>query len=81
MVQSLTTSDFAIGAVVSQVTLDDRKLYPVAFYSKTLNPTEQNYEIYDKEMLAIVESLEHYRYLFERLGQHITIYLDHHNLL
>jgi RNase H-like domain found in reverse transcriptase len=32
-------------------------------------------------MLAIVESLEHYRHLFEGLGQQITIYSDHHNLL
>jgi hypothetical protein len=30
---------------------------------------ELNYEIYDKEMLAIVDSLEHYRHLFEGLGQ------------
>jgi hypothetical protein len=74
-------SDYAIGAVVSQVASDDGKLHPVAFYSKTLNSAEQNYEIYDKEMLAIVESLEHYRHLFEGLGQQITIYSDHHNLL
>ena len=46
-----------------------------------MNPAEQNYEIYDKEMLAIVESLEHYWHLFEGLGQQITIYSDHYNLL
>ena len=74
-------SDYAVGGVVSQVARDDGKLHPVAFYSRTLNPAEQNYEIYDKEMLAIVESLEHYRHLFEGLGQQITIYSDHHNLL
>jgi Integrase zinc binding domain/RNase H-like domain found in reverse transcriptase/Chromo (CHRromatin Organisation MOdifier) domain/Integrase core domain len=32
-------------------------------------------------MLTIVESLEHYRHMFEGLGQQITIYSDHHNLL
>jgi len=30
---------------------------PVAFLSKSLNKTERNYEIYDKEMLAIVRGL------------------------
>ena len=74
-------SDFTIGAVVSQVAPEDGKLHPIAFYSKTLNTAKQNYEIYNKEMLAIVESLEHYRHLFEGLEQQITIYLDHHNPL
>ena len=74
-------SNYAVGGVVSQVAPDDGKLHPIAFYSRTLNPAEQNYEIYDKEMLAIVESLKHYRHLFEGLGQQITIYSDHHNLL
>ena len=75
-----THQTLRLGGVVSQVALDDGKLHPIAFYSRMLNPAEQNYEIYDKEMLVIVESLEHYRHLFEGLGQQITIYSDHHNL-
>jgi len=51
------------------------------FHSRKFNPAEMNYEIYDKEMLTIVESLEHYRHYFEGLGQQITVYSDHHNLL
>jgi hypothetical protein len=72
--------DHALGAVVSQRT-PDGLLHPIAFHSRKFNPPELNYEIYDKEMLAIVDSLKHYRYLFEGLGQQITIYSDHHNLL
>ena len=71
----------AIGAVVSQVAADDGRLHPIAFFSRGLNPAQRNYEVYDKEMLAIVDSLEHYRHLFEGLGQKITIYSDHHSLL
>jgi hypothetical protein len=41
---------------------------PVGFYSQKFNPAELNYEIYDKEMLAIVEALEHYRHYFEGLS-------------
>jgi hypothetical protein len=73
-------SDFALGAVVSQRG-EDGLVHPVAFHSRKFNPAELNYEIYDKEMLAIVESLEHYHHYFEGLGQQITIYSDHHNLL
>jgi len=38
---------------------------PVAFLSKLLNETERNYEIHDKEMLAIVRRLEAWRHLLE----------------
>ena len=61
-------STHALGAVVSH--LDSRgKMHPIAFHSRKFNPAELNYDIYDKEMLAIVDSLEHYRHLFEVLGQ------------
>jgi len=50
--------DFAIGAVLSQQLTTDRKWHPVVFYSKSLSFMEQNYEIHDKEMLAIIYALE-----------------------
>ena len=48
------SSDFATRAVLSQQNLEDKKWHPVAFLSKSLSPVERNYEINDKEMLAIV---------------------------
>ena len=45
----------AIGGVLSQE--QDRKWKPIAFLSRTIQPAEQNYKIYDKELLAIVEAL------------------------
>ena len=36
----------------------DRRWKLVAFLSKYLNETERNYEIYDKEMLAVIRGLE-----------------------
>jgi RNase H-like domain found in reverse transcriptase len=50
------SSDFATGAILSQEQLDG-KWKPVAFSLHVLNPTERNYEIYDKEMLAIIRAL------------------------
>ena len=48
------SSDFATGAVLSQENPEDRKWHPIAFLSKSLSPVERNYEIHNKEMLAIV---------------------------
>ena len=48
--------DYTLGGVISQKRTN-RKLYLVAFYSRKLTLVELNYEIYDKELLAIVEYL------------------------
>ena len=50
-------SNFATGGILSQLS-DDGKYRPVAFVSKSLNAAERNYEIYDKELLAIMNALE-----------------------
>ena len=52
------SSDFATGAVLSQLSVEDEKWHPVAFLSKSLSETERNYEIHNKEMLAIIHALE-----------------------
>jgi len=51
------TSNFAMGGVLS-IKCEDSKWRPVAYISKSLNETERNYEIYDKEMLAVIRCLE-----------------------
>jgi len=52
------SSDFISGAVLSQQLPREEKWHPVAFYSKFLSLVEWNYEIHDKEMLAIIRTLE-----------------------
>ena len=49
--------DYAIRGVLS-MEYEDGKWRPVAFLSKSLNETERNYEIHDKEMLAVIRGLE-----------------------
>jgi len=50
--------DFTSGAILSQQLPREEKWHPVAFYSKFLSLVERNYEIHDKEMLAIIRTLE-----------------------
>jgi len=45
---------------------EDENWRPVVFLSKSLNETERNYEIHDKEILAIIRGLESWRYLLEK---------------
>jgi len=52
------SSDFISGAVLSQQLPREEKWHPVAFYSKFLSLVEWNYKIHDKEMLAIIRTLE-----------------------
>ena len=50
-------SNGVIGAVLSQYYEADGFWHPVAFFSKTMQPAELNYEIRDKELLAIIRAL------------------------
>jgi len=50
-------SRYAIGGVLSQQQ-EDSLWRPVTYLSKTMNETERNYEIYDQELLAIMEGLK-----------------------
>jgi len=74
------SSDFATGAVLSQQLTVDGKWHSVAFYSKSLSSMERNYEIHDKEMLAIIHVLEEWRYFLEGVTHPVEIWTDHKNL-
>ena len=51
------SSNYASGAVLSML-CEDEKWRPCAFLSKGFTETERNYDIHDKEMLAIIRALE-----------------------
>jgi len=57
-------SDFAVEEVLS-MKCKDEKWRPVAYISKSLNEAERNYEIHNKEMLAIIRCLEVWRHFLE----------------
>ena len=73
------SSNFTTGGVLSQIG-DDGELHPVAFFSKKLNTAEINYEIYDKELLAVIRCLEVWRQDLEFIPIPIQIFTDHKGL-
>jgi hypothetical protein len=74
------SSDVATGAVLSQRSGTDDKWHPVAFYSKSLSAVQRNYDIHDKEMLAIIRALEEWRHFLEGAAHQTEIWTDHKNL-
>jgi len=50
-------SNYTTGGVLS-IKCSDKMWRPVTFISKSLNDTERNYDIHDKEILAVVRCLE-----------------------
>jgi hypothetical protein len=73
------SSDYVAGGVLSQIG-DDAELHPVAFFSKNLAPAECNYEIYDKELLAIVREFELWQPELTACEKTINVVTDHRAL-
>ena len=73
----MDASDQAVGACLCQQ--KDGKWHPVAYYSRKMSQAEQNYDIHDKELLAVVNALEHWR-VYAESSSELTIFTDHKNL-
>ncbi len=67
-------------AVLSQLFGEPPRLQPCAYYSKKLTPVEQNYDIGNRELLAIKLALEEWRHWLEGANHPFTVITDHKNL-
>ena len=72
-------SDYVTGGVLL-MECEDGLWRLVAFLSKSLNETERNYEIHDKEILAIIRGLEAWKHLLEEAQYKFEIWTDYKNL-
>ena len=72
-------SDYVSGGILSQYD-ENEVLHPVAYFSKKHNPAECNYEIYDKELMAIVRAFEEWRPELEGSTCPVEVITDHKNL-
>jgi len=72
-------SNYATGGVLS-MKCSNNMWRPVAFISKSLSNIEHNYEIHDKEMLAVIRYLEEWRHFLEGAVIRFEIWTNHKNL-
>ena len=74
----IDASEHTIREVLSQE--QEGKWKPIAFLSRTMQPAERNYEIYNKELLTIVEALTKWRqYLLDTIEK-FKVWTDHENI-
>ncbi|KAL3980939.1 ETS domain-containing transcription factor ERF [Sarotherodon galilaeus] len=77
-VVEVDTSDAGVGAVLSQ--RQGGKLHPCAYFSRRLSPAERNYDVGNRELLAIKLALEEWRHWLEGAAQPFVVWTDHKNL-
>src|SRR5260221_11407626 len=79
MMVEMDASDGTIVGILS-VTTEDGDIRPVAFYSHTLQSTEQNYDMHNKELLVIFEAFKSWQHFLEGSATAIDMVTDHKNL-
>ena len=60
---------------------ENNEMRPIAFYSHKFSPAKRNYDVFDKELLAILACLKHWRRYLEGTSLPVVIYSDHKNLV
>jgi hypothetical protein len=70
---------FAIAGILNQYD-GFRTLRPINIYSRKCSPAARNYNMYDRELLAIVEMMKQLRHYLEGANHQVLIQCDHKNL-
>jgi len=73
-------SKYVCSGIVSQHD-EDEKLRPIAYRSKKMALAECNYDVHDKELLAIVQALKEGRRYLRGSGQHFKVLADNKSLI
>lgn len=79
-VGEVDTSDEGVGAVLSQRSSTDQKLHRCAFYSRWLSTAERNYDMGNKEILAVFWGLQEWRHWLEGAAESFVLRTNHKNL-
>jgi hypothetical protein len=69
----------AAGAILLQEDINT-DLHPCTYFSKTFIAAERNYDIYDRELLAVILALTEWKQYLQGTTHPVTIITDHKNL-
>ncbi len=79
-VMEVDASEVGVGAVLSQCSSSDNKMHSCAFFSHRLSSAERNYDIYNRELLAVKLPLEEWHHWLEGSGLPFSVWTHHKNL-
>ena len=80
-VLEVDASESGVGAILSQRSGEDDKLHPCAFFSRKLSSAEKNYDVGNRELLAIHDALKEWRHWLEGASLPFVVLSDHKNLV
>ena len=72
-------SKYASGTILLQ-TDSNGEWHPCSYLSQSFSPAERNYNIYDRELLAIIRTLKSWRHYLHRSPFPVQVFTDHKNL-
>jgi len=79
LVMETNASDYALAAILSIMTKYN-KIHPIAFYFRTFSAPELNYNVHNKELLAIFKAFKIWQHYLEGSASPIDVVTDHKNL-
>lgn len=72
---TVDASDTAVGGVLQREDVGTEGWLPLGIFSKALDERQKKYSAFDRELLAMVLAIKHFRFMVE--GCQFTIFTDH----
>jgi hypothetical protein len=72
---AVDTSATHVGGTLQQQLPGQTSFQPLGFFSKKLDPAQQKYSAFDRELFAVYAGIRHFRHMLE--GRRFTVYTDH----
>ena len=80
LIIEMDMSDYTLTAILSTVSLMDNEVHCIPFHSHTFTPPKLNYDVHNKELLAIFEAFKILHHYLEGSLTPIDVVMDHKNL-
>ena len=80
LIVEMDASDYTLSTILSTVSPTNNEVHPIAFHYWTFTPLELNYDVHDKELLAIFKALRIWCHYLEGSPTSVNMVMDHENL-